>query len=671
MNPVVKYTWFVAVAMLCASLPVCASEPLKINYIRKDIPSIPVPSFKGERYSDRVPDTLDIAERAALAVNGLTGPLDANANYELYMWVSFLTNPPTMVHDWGDWCGYKFLEALPLLRIASGSDLNKQVDPVWKDVILKSIGPDGLFYISLDGRPWGKISSCWASVVYREDGPTTVVADPTVTQLGHAYACGRILSTITIYYLRDKNPVWKQIGEKMVDRLTQIAVDKGDYCYFPDAAFEPNAVVPRDAPPPHAPHIAAESFGRLIQGPVQFYRATGYVPAIKLAGKIVNYMRYQSGYFSPDGSFQAEPLNGGKAHFHAHTMGLLGMLDYALAPKKPSMPGRQTDNNSHVDVFLIEASGQPPLGAQNDSELKAYVKKGFEWAKTNPASCSLTGFFPEWIDPAYGTCESCEVADMVALGVKLSEAGLGDYWDDVDRWTRNQFFENQLTRTDWVEDSVKSKSAPDPNPNATTDRVPERNIGAFAGTSTPNDWWCGTNAVAIMHCCTGNATRAIYYLWEHMLDCNNGTLKINLLMNRASKWADVYSYVPYEGRVDIKIKKSLKQVSVRMPEWVKGAGQKVDCSLNGRDRSFKWDGRYVDLGPVSSGDRITVTFPIYEWTTTRKVGGGSYTYTLRGNTVISVDPPGKNCPIYQREYYRGDVRWRNVKRFVSSEYIEW
>jgi hypothetical protein len=46
-------------------------------------------------------------------------------------------------------------------------------------------------------------------------------------------------------------------------------------------------------------------------------------------------------------------------------------------------------------------------------------------------------------------------------------------------------------------------------------------------------------------------------------------------------------------------------------------------------------------------------------------------YTLRGNTVISVDPPGKTCPIYQREYYRGDVRWRTVSRFVSSEHVQW
>jgi hypothetical protein len=39
---------------------------------------------------------------------------------------------------------------------------------------------------------------------------------------------------------------------------------------------------------------------------------------------------------------------------------------------------------------------------------------------------------------------------MVAIAVKLSAAGAGDYWDDVDRWVRNNFAEQQLTSTDAV-----------------------------------------------------------------------------------------------------------------------------------------------------------------------------------------------------------------------------
>jgi hypothetical protein len=37
------------------------------------------------------------------------------------------------------------------------------------------------------------------------------------------------------------------------------------------------------------------------------------------------------------------------------------------------------------------------------------------------------------------------VGDMVGLGIRLSDAGLGDYWDDVDAVVRNQLVEQQLT----------------------------------------------------------------------------------------------------------------------------------------------------------------------------------------------------------------------------------
>ena len=49
----------------------------------------------------------------------------------------------------------------------------------------------------------------------------------------------------------------------------------------------------------------------------------------------------------------------------------------------------------------------------------------------------------------------------------------------------------------------------------TDDNVAERNLGAFAGWPSANDW---TMFGGIQHCCTGNGARAIYYIWENILD---------------------------------------------------------------------------------------------------------------------------------------------------------
>jgi hypothetical protein len=55
-----------------------------IGSIRSEIPAFAMPPYTGERYEALVPDTLDIQERAGLAVNVLTEAVDPQADYEMY-----------------------------------------------------------------------------------------------------------------------------------------------------------------------------------------------------------------------------------------------------------------------------------------------------------------------------------------------------------------------------------------------------------------------------------------------------------------------------------------------------------------------------------------------------------------------------------------------------------
>ena len=267
---------------------------------------------------------------------------------------------------------------------------------------------------------------------------------------------------------------------------------------------------------------------------------------------------------------------------------------------------------------------------------------------------------------------------MIALGLKLTDNGLGDYWDDVDRWVRNMFAEGQLTRSEWIShlhlaaDPDKTDEADVPESligfNETTERVGERNIGAFAGYPKANDWWPGSG-MGTMHCCTGNGTRAIYYVWDHILTHQDGKLRVNLLLNRASPWTDVDSHIPYTGQVDVKIKQPL-DLSIRIPEWVKPAEARVQ--VDGADRKVRRNGRYAELGEVKPGQVATVTFPIAERTDTVWIEKEKYTLVRKGNDVVAIDPPGRSCPLYQRDHFRQEsTRWRKIQRFVSDECICW
>jgi hypothetical protein len=385
----------------------------------------------------------------------------------------------------------------------------------------------------------------------------------------------------------------------------------------------------------------------LIQGLAQYYKVSGYEPARNLAAKLVRYGMGPAGCYDARGRFLFSPVDkkwfvssfpevetgplGG--HTHTRILGLLCMREYATAVK--------------------------------DQDVMAFVKSGYEWVRTRGSS--LTGWYPEHItEGAFGVCEGCGVGELVALGVKLSVDGVGDYWDDVDRWVRNMFAELQLTQVDWIDRFAASRPKKPVTYNESDKQVAESNIGAF-GCTLRNEW-----AKGFIHCCTGNCTRAIYYVWEHMLESKGEELRLNLLMNYASNSADVYSYIPYEGRVDLKIKRPFRSVLVRAPEWVKAGSPELICKVNGIPREVRWEGKYVDSGKAVPGDKIVVTFPIRERTVRESIGGVPYTLVIKGNTVISIDPPGENGPLFERASYRANqTRWRKIGRFVSEESIVW
>jgi DUF1680 family protein len=267
----------------------------------------------------------------------------------------------------------------------------------------------------------------------------------------------------------------------------------------------------------------------------------------------------------------------------------------------------------------------------------------------------------------YKGCEGCDIGDMIAMAIKLSLAGAGDYWDDADRWFRNQFAEQQLVDGDWIPKLAATQKATPVEYNETDQRVVESSIGGFMGRSSANE-----AGFIVTHCCTGNCLRTIYYVWENSVQFEGARFRVNLLLNRASEWADVYSHLPYEGKVELKIKKAIPAVVVRAPEWMEPNSPQINGRKNGQPARIHWEGRYVNLGHASAGDRMEITFPIAERTVQETIGAVPYTLIIKGNTVVSIDPPGKYGAFYQRAAYRKDrAPMRKVQRFVPDQDLVW
>jgi hypothetical protein len=92
-----------------------AGQP-PIKYFQNKIPGFDVPPYRGERYEDMIPDTLDIASRAELGVGVLTNIADPKLDYEVYWIAQWDRNPAVMVHNNADW-----------VQSVEGLDLAKEI----------------------------------------------------------------------------------------------------------------------------------------------------------------------------------------------------------------------------------------------------------------------------------------------------------------------------------------------------------------------------------------------------------------------------------------------------------------------------------------------------------------------------------------------------------------
>jgi DUF1680 family protein len=132
-------------------------------------------------------------------------------------------------------------------------------------------------------------------------------------------------------------------------------------------------------------------------------------------------------------------------------------------------------------------------------------------------------------------------------------------------------------------------------------------------------------------------------VWDSILTRTTDETRVNLLLNRASPWLDVESFLPVEGKVVLRIKDA-PRVAIRMPEWCSLAG--LALRVNDRPRTPLIEGLWVRLGWLSPGDIVSVTFPVPERTVHRVLGEVPYALVLRGSSVVSISPPGVAYPLY-------------------------
>lgn len=177
-------------------------------------------------------------------------------------------------------------------------------------------------------------------------------------------------------------------------------------------------------------------------------------------------------------------------------------------------------------------------------------------------------------------------------------------------------------------------------------------VNALTGVWNPAERWA-LGFVVDFSRRPANGARTLYCVWDSIVTRDEDEARVNLLLNRASPWVDVDSYLPAEGRVVLHIKDASK-VSVRIPEW--GNPWEVQGSVGGQRRRVRVEGRWVRMTRLKPGDQVTLTFSLPKRVVHRVIGEIPYKLVLRGSNVVSIDPKGVAFPLYEHQPARKLVR---------------
>lgn len=384
-----------------------------------------------------IPDTLELTDRAELAIRHMTANVDRKLNYTPYFYLHMTSDPPGCSHepwDWGDVAG-RYVDALVSLRQMTGCRTGKDIEENLKDLLLSTINKaNGLTY---------RFKTPWSNY---EAG---------------MFDQGRTLSAFLSSYMATGAKKYLDLAAKMVDGLWDIAIhvhrkDRGySFCYYPFSTYLQDGWDAGEIAEP-----TCYGGGSTILPVVKFYEISGSPRARDLAERFINFIVFESGVFDEKGGFLPPDLIPDRPHFHSKSLTFLGILKYAVLEKRQ-------------DLF-------------------AWSKKAWDWAYNWGTSF---GWFPEGVgsrlhEPTPWS-ETCCTIDMIETVILLAKKGFPEYWNHVERFARNYLMESQIVDIGRILEKagIKKKNSK----RACFAGAPEMMLGGFVGRSRPHDLIAATD----------------------------------------------------------------------------------------------------------------------------------------------------------------------------------
>jgi hypothetical protein len=508
------------------------------------------------------------------AMTAIGHRIDRNRDDQPYFWTDLQASPPKLAHQSWDYCDMsgRWVDALIRGRLMTGSDEFMDTEKRLKKFLISRVGIDGFFYND-----------------EVEDFGSTYGAD--------MFCQSRVLLALNSWFIESKSLVVKEYLRELVNSLIQKAYRDGKYAWFPgsvwngtdwlDADDAVSQLDPKVAPALKAPGYRSALIGGLVEASILIELKEG----LELASGLAYHYIEKTNAVRVGGSFMG----------HTHSGGVLpttlGILRTGLAV--------------------------------NDSFLQNWAKLVFDYTVSQMSSF---GWLPDGIgyEATYfwgKFCETCALSDLIEIGVLLSQNGLGNYWDVIERCSRNQLLENQIGNLDGL------------FPGDVEDEVRFSSVGSFACAALPNSY-LGWSA-GLEGCCLGSGIRAAYIYWRHSVYELHNELQINCPISKETESASVRSLDPLEGILEIVMKKS-GDISLLRRRYLNEA----KFWLNGERISLIVSGANLRLMDLEEGDVFRIEYSLAERVENCEITGKHYTIHWRGSTVTNIFPRAEKCQTY-------------------------
>jgi len=413
----------------------------------------------------------------------------------------------------------------------------------------------------------------------------------------HPFMATRMLITYVDLYLQEPSLERKKQVDDLVKLIRSKMTFEGDYAYYfrqSEGWRSMDQPLGDFAPYPTYP------ISGMILALSRYLESTQAPDSEDLINRFYKFVIEVSGVFEKDGRYKG----------HTHSGGILtavaGILRWAI----------------HI----------------GDDKTIELMKNAFDWTVKHSSSW---GWVPDGLGDEPGSGETCSLTDALHAAILLGRHVDPSYFDIVERYARNQLMENQFLKPELA---ISQGGFPQ------RDVVAKALYGSWASWSHPNS--LDNCLKGVEGCCLGAGIRGCFLVWDSAIEKRDDTVFVHLSFSRNSPYAEIISYQPYEGRIDLIIHDA-QRLCVRIPPWVseKDLTVSIDDVQTAVNLSNEY---YLILEDMINGQTVKIEYPLRKAEVMEIVSGQEYKVRWRGDSVVAIIPKGEKYPLYEREWMEKD-----------------